>query len=214
MRELQLYFPVRCGFWSSDPGLWNTREAFASPDWWIKPKQTQPFKNPSVLCWNYEAAGPHLRHRSFSLLLSFTFLCYLSYLYLGPLCVWYVYRKSITATRCQHWGAEQEKKKTARAFGEERQRTITLGATEDLSCWMLNCRKHRAFCRRWTQGSFVPNWPRWSQLSRMSLHQSIPLTGSCVFFLYIQHVGVFQENGWGTGLSLYNILHWDLCNCV
>lgn len=27
------------------------------------------------------------------------------------LCVWYVYRKSITATHCQRWGAEQERKK-------------------------------------------------------------------------------------------------------
>lgn len=112
-RGLQLYFPVRCGFWSSDPGLWNMREAFASPDWWIKPKQTPLFKNPSMLCWNYQAVVLHIHHGCFSLLHSFTLLSYLFYLYLGPLCVWYVYRKSITATHCQHWGAGQEKKNSS-----------------------------------------------------------------------------------------------------
>lgn len=77
-------------------------KGFASPDWWIKPKQAKRFKNPSMLSRNSEAVVPHILHHSFSLLLSFTLLGYLSYLHLGPLCVWYVYRKSIPSTHCQH----------------------------------------------------------------------------------------------------------------
>lgn len=138
-------------------------------------------------------------------------------IFIWALCVFGMYTENPSLPPTANIGAQgkkgKKKKPAARGLGKERQRMITLGGTEDLSSWLLHWGKHRGFCRRWSQGPFVLNWPRWSQLSRMSPHQSIPLMASCVFCLYIQHIGVFQGCGWGTGLS-YNILHWDLCNFV
>lgn len=129
-------------------GLWNVHEGFASPDWWIKPKQTRCLKILSCCVKTLKPPFLTFSIAAFLLLLSFTLLGYLSYFYPSPLCVWYVYRKS-AATYCQHSGTEHERKKQRGAA--ERRGSWRGRREEDLSSWpfplLCKCQFFKGFLR-------------------------------------------------------------------
>lgn len=138
----------------------------------------------------------------FSLLLRF-FVIYPTFIW--ALCVFGMYTENPSLPPAANIGAQSKKKENRE--GPRRGEAADDNAGSNRRFELLTAKLQRT---QRLGGSFVPNWPRWSQLSRMSLHQSVPLTGSCVFFFFTFNMLCFRKMG-GELDCLCIIFYIEIC---